>query len=85
MQCASNFLYHLEPRYIMTAIIRIRQYVIFIEPRKFNTADIKCFTVKLIAGKLLLGWQLPNIYFDSLQNKDSSKRKELERTVAIVP
>ena len=30
---------------IMTAKINIRQYVIFIEPRKFDIADIKCFTV----------------------------------------
>ena len=29
----------------MTAKIKILQYVIFIEPRKFDTANIKCFTV----------------------------------------
>ena len=29
----------------MTAKIKIRQYVIFIEPQKFNTADIECYTV----------------------------------------
>ena len=29
----------------MTAKIIIRQYVVFIEPRKFDTADIKWFTV----------------------------------------
>ena len=29
----------------MNANIKIRQYVIFIKPRKFGTADIKCFTV----------------------------------------
>ena len=29
----------------MTAKIKIRQYIIVIEPRKSDTADIKCFTV----------------------------------------
>ena len=29
----------------MTAKIKIPQYVIFIKSRKFDTADIKCFTV----------------------------------------
>ena len=29
----------------MTAKIKIRQYVIFIELRKFDTVDVKCFTV----------------------------------------
>ena len=27
----------------MTATIKIRQYVIFIKPQIFDTADIKCF------------------------------------------
>ena len=31
----------------MTAKIKIVQYVIFIEPRKFNTADIKCYIIIL--------------------------------------
>ena len=31
--------------HIVTAKIKMRQYVIFIEPRKFDTADIQCFTV----------------------------------------
>lgn len=35
---------YLEPLYIMTANIKIRQYVIFVEPQKNYTADIKCFT-----------------------------------------
>ena len=29
----------------MTTKIKMRQYVILIEPQKFDTADIKCFTV----------------------------------------
>ena len=32
----------------MTTKMKINQYVIFIEPRKFDTADIKCFTVHCI-------------------------------------
>ena len=35
----------MEPRYIMNAKIRVQCYVIFNKPRKFNTADIKRFTV----------------------------------------
>ena len=45
LQIYIKFLYHLEPWYIMTDKIKIRQYVIAIELRKFDTADIKCFTV----------------------------------------
>ena len=41
----SNFLYYLEPWTVMNAKIKMRQYVIFIKPRKFDTANIKCFTV----------------------------------------
>ena len=33
--------------YIMTAKIQIRQYAVFISPRKFYNADIKYFTVTL--------------------------------------
>ena len=40
-----DFLYYLEPWYSKTADINMRQYVIFFEPRKFYTADIKRFTV----------------------------------------
>ena len=29
----------------MNAKIKMRQYVIFIKPQKFNTIDIKCFAV----------------------------------------
>ena len=32
----------------MTAKIEIRQFVIYIEPRKFDTAYIKCFTVRCL-------------------------------------
>ena len=32
----------------MTAKMNLRPYVIFIKPRTFDTADIKCFTVLLL-------------------------------------
>ena len=32
----------------MTAKIKIHQHVIFIEPQKFDTADINCFKVTFI-------------------------------------
>lgn len=38
-------LYYKEPWYILTAKIKIREYVIFIEPRRFDTASIKCLIV----------------------------------------
>ena len=37
----------------MTAKIEIRQYVIFFKRRKFDTADIKCFTVIIVFLKYL--------------------------------
>ena len=33
----------MEPLYIMNAKIYLRQYVIFIKPRNFDTADINSF------------------------------------------
>ena len=62
------FFFHcLETWYIMTAKIKTRQYVIFTDPRKFDTADIKCFTVTLIAWNYIVqgdAWQcFPFTYF----------------------
>ena len=37
----------------MIAKIKIRQCVIFVELRKFDTADIKCFTVRPLSVKHL--------------------------------
>ena len=39
---------------IDTAKIKIRQYVIFIKPRKFDTAYIKCFSVISIGYRSML-------------------------------
>ena len=41
----SNFLYYVGPRYIMNTKTEMCQYVNFRKLRKFETADIKCFTV----------------------------------------
>ena len=40
-----KFTTNLDPCYVMAAKIKIRQYVIFIKPRKFDTAKYKCLTV----------------------------------------
>ena len=56
----------------MTAKVKIRHYVIVIEQRKFDTADIKCFTVilffvlsmrliEILLSSTELGIQLTNI------------------------
>ena len=39
-----NFLYYLGPWYILNAKLLMRHCVVFIKPRKFDTADVKCFT-----------------------------------------
>ena len=41
----------------MTAKIKIGEYAIFVEPRKFDTADIKCFAAALPVQKLLSVFQ----------------------------
>ena len=47
LQIYIKFFYHLGSWYIMTAKIQIRQDIdiIFIVPRKFDAADVKCFTI----------------------------------------
>ena len=37
----------------MTAKIKMRQYGIFVKPRNFDTADIKCFTVFNCSGSFV--------------------------------
>ena len=39
----------------MTAKIKIRLYVIFIEPQKFDTTD-KCFTVPVYGDLIIIGY-----------------------------
>ena len=51
----TNFLYCLEPWYIITTKIKICQYVIFFKPQKFDTTKYKCFTVTS-------NFQNPNIH-----------------------
>ena len=65
----------------MTAKIKMRQYVIFIKPQKFDTADIYCFTV---LGEVGIGGRLkPVLQNDFVQqvlsftrnNKKENKRE----------
>ena len=56
-----NYLYYPKPWCIINAKIRMRQYIIFVIPQNFDTADIKCFTVA--GGNVLLQSHLwsPNV------------------------
>ena len=37
--------YYQQPCYLTITKINMRQYVVFIKPPNFDTADIKCFTI----------------------------------------
>ena len=43
----------MEPWFIMNAKIKMRLHVIFNKPHKFDTADIKCFTVYVVSFSLI--------------------------------